>query len=367
MADSKEESMVKKRTRSDISSTGSEVDAATEKPLAKNPKKTNSDKSKETKSGKERKKNEDEETLQLAEIKSQVVEINKKLENVMTKNDSGFKAIIKEVVQQMKEELLKSVEHRIDLLESRIFEKEKENDELREEIKKQIKKIEEQEEENDRLKYELRQNESKFEEYKNNAEQYSRANNIRIHGIQEGKISLKRSEPGEPNEQLLQEDQDISEIERESETENTEETEVIDITRSKTVIEETADQTTEKVLSALNKQLPGLGLTKEDIDMCHRIGRKGRKPRQIIIKFKSRLVKERVMRRKKQLPKPVYVTDDLTKLNYNVLMCVRKKQPDDIAYGWSRNGKILYKNKVGNVHRVTFREYDTWLELPWPS
>jgi hypothetical protein len=173
----------------------------------------------------------------------------------------------------------------------------------------------------------------------------------------------------------VQEEKDGSRAERkineEEEGEDTKseinETDKVDENTTIKEFYETPEQTTNRVIETLNKQLPGLGITKQDIDMCHRLGKKGIKPRQIIVKFTSRLVKERLMQRKKQLKKPIFISDDLTALNFNVLMCVKKKQPDDIDYGWARNGQIFYKNKTGNVHRVHFREYETWLDLPWPE
>ena len=59
---------------------------------------------------------------QSPEITRQLTEINKKLSNVITKGDGTLREMIKEVFQQMKDEFLRSVSHRIDILEGKLFE-----------------------------------------------------------------------------------------------------------------------------------------------------------------------------------------------------------------------------------------------------
>ena len=60
--------------------------------------------------------------------------MNKKLENVLTKDDSNLKELIKNLIKEMKTEIVESVTHRIELLENKLFEKEKENVNLKETI-----------------------------------------------------------------------------------------------------------------------------------------------------------------------------------------------------------------------------------------
>lgn len=85
----------------------------------------------------------------------------------------------------MKEELLVSVENRIEILESKLFDKENENDQLKEEVQKLRQEIKEKSKENENMEHELRQSEQKTDEFLNNQEQYSRINNIRVSGIPE--------------------------------------------------------------------------------------------------------------------------------------------------------------------------------------
>lgn len=60
---------------------------------------------------------------------------------------------------------------------------------------------------------------------------------------------------------------------------------------------EALDTTTAAAIKTLNKEMPGLYLTVEYIDMCHRLGKKTEtKNRQIIVKFTSRLVRNKVLR-----------------------------------------------------------------------
>ena len=68
------------------------------------------------------------------EVMRQLKEITEQLKNVVTKDDDCLKSLIKETFKQMKDDLLKSVSHRIDLLEQKLFDKEQENDALKKEI-----------------------------------------------------------------------------------------------------------------------------------------------------------------------------------------------------------------------------------------
>ena len=128
-----ESDLDKKRKRSEKSSV-SDLDNSVEIP-------------KETSKAKKKKKKEEntEKTIKPLEkvmedsnsdIASQLKAINTKLANVITKDDSTLQTLIRETFKEMKEELLKSVSHRIDILEGKLFEKEQENDELKEKIKK---------------------------------------------------------------------------------------------------------------------------------------------------------------------------------------------------------------------------------------
>ncbi|KAH3749763.1 hypothetical protein DPMN_184276 [Dreissena polymorpha] len=74
-------------------------------------------------------------------MKKELAEIYKKLSNMLTKNDSGLISMMRELVNEMKDELLKSVIHKIETLESSIFDKQQENDKLANEIKRLEEKL----------------------------------------------------------------------------------------------------------------------------------------------------------------------------------------------------------------------------------
>lgn len=79
----------------------------------------------------------------------------------------------------------------------------------------------------------------------------------------------------------------------------------------------------------------------------------------MIVKFKSRMVKECILKNVKHFKgSKLYITEDLTSMNFLVLNCVKKKMPDEVNAAWFINGKICYENKAGNVHVVQFNEYE---------
>ena len=254
-------------------------------------------------------------------IASQLKAINKKLANVITKDDSTLQNLIRETFKEMKEELLKSVSHRIDILEGKLFEKEQENDELKTKVKdlqtvnetlrtRTIKKVVELEEDN-----------LKLEEDINNLEQYGRRNSIRIFGIPEG-----------PNE--------------------------------------TAEQTAQAAAEILNARIPNVNIKRYNVDIAHRLGNKtdGTKPRPIIMKFNSRMTRDAVFSGRRSLKNTnIFVNEDLTRENNYILTCVRKKKCEEIDSAWTVNGKIFYKNKDKLVHEVKYKNFQYWKDLDWPD
>ncbi|KAH3856220.1 hypothetical protein DPMN_098803 [Dreissena polymorpha] len=71
---------------------------------------------------------------EMADIKTTLADINTKLENLFSGKDSTFKLMIVDIINQTKNKFLKSVENRIEILEGKLFEKEKENDKLKENV-----------------------------------------------------------------------------------------------------------------------------------------------------------------------------------------------------------------------------------------
>jgi DNA repair exonuclease SbcCD ATPase subunit len=256
----------------------------------------------------------------MAKIFRQLTDLNARMSTMISKEDGSLRSIIKEVFSQMKDEFLNSVSHRIDVLEGKLFEKESENDRLQREVKKLERELENQKDENEKLKSEMIKSDDNVNEKMNRLEQYSRINNIRIDGIPEDK-------------------------------------------------EESRFHTENKVLKYLNQSMPTLKLRINDIEIAHRLGKsKNGKPRQIIVQFCSRNTKTDILSRKKQLKGTgIFVNEDLTQLNMMVLACVRKKQPDEVESVWTINGNIFYKNKSGTTHKVMYKEYQDWIELPWPE
>ena len=125
--------MDSKRKRGDVSSV-SELDTSTNSPET----------STKSKPKKKKPKNSEDQTQKIAEnpiqetktnetsndLSEQLKMINHKLSNVLTKDDVNLKSMIKEIVQQMKVELIATVSNKIDVLEGRLLDKEEENEKL---------------------------------------------------------------------------------------------------------------------------------------------------------------------------------------------------------------------------------------------
>ena len=226
-------------------------------------------------------------------MNKQLKMINNKLSNVLTKDDPNLKTMIKEIIQQMKEELIAYVSRKIEVLEGRLFDKEEENENLKSDIETLNKQIEEQNEEYKTLKRATEKSKNKTDETINNLEQYGRRNNLRIYGIQEN---------------------------------NTED----------------AETTADVVVQTLNNKIENLNLAKQQIDISHRMGKQTNangKHRQIIVKFVSRMTREKIMSRKKQLKGTnIFIGEDLTRLNNRVLTSIHK----------NKNKNDIKKNKKWN-------------------
>ena len=257
-----------------------------------------------------------------SELNRQLTEINKKLSNVITKDDGVLRELIRDIFQQMKDELLQGVSHRIELLEGKLFEKDEENDKLKKEITSLNKNLEDQKAENQKLVDQIQTVNDTAEARINDLEQYGRRNNLRISGVPENQHG-----------------------------------------------DETAEMTTRKVADTLNGTITDLNLARYDFDIAHRLGPKRRDScRPIIVKFQSRMNRDTVLRNRKLFKgSDIYINEDLTRLNQLVLACVRKKMPDEVDKVWTRNGRIVYKNKTNHVHEVKYADYQDWIDLEWPE
>ena len=268
-----------------------------------------------------------------AGVSKQLEEINKKLSNVLQKDDGFLRDLIKEMFQQMKDEFLRSVYKRIEILEGRLFEKDQDNDKLLGSIdllKKQIEekntKIEEQNVENQKLRDQVEKVNLNFESKMNDMEQYSRKNSVRISGISE-------------------------------------------------IGYESAEETIGKVTETLNKAFKDINLQKEHINIAHRLGKKkngthATAHRQIKVKFHSRMTKDSILKRRRELKgSHIFISEDLTPIHQQVLACLRKKMPDEVDQSWSRNGRLFYKAKSNKdkLIEVQYKDFQMWLDLPWPN
>lgn len=259
-----------------------------------------------------------------SEMEKELLEIKALLGNIMTKNDETLRSTIRETMIEMKDDILKSLTNRIEIVEGDLHSRAKEIEGLQKEVASLKVTCEEQKTENKSLRTEIEtkveKNEKLIQQNVNELEQYERRNNIRISGI------------------------------RDSEDERT------------------CFQTMEVVCLELNKHMAGLHISPNDIDIAHRLGKyKHDKNRNIIVRFVSRAMKIRVFKHRKELKNvDIYVNEDLTKLNQDVLTSVRVKQKDVIEQAWSFEGKIYAKSKVGETRQIKFAEYETWTKIPWP-
>ena len=132
---------------------------------------------------------------------------------------------------------------------------------------------------------------------------------------------------------------------------------------------ESAEQTGQKVAQCINAHVPNLIIRRCDIDIAHRLGKRiDKRPRQIIVKFTSRMTRDTVWQNRRLLTRSrVYVNEDLTKVNAYVMTCIRKKLPEEVESTWSNNGRIFFKNKSGSSHEVTYKDFNHWRGLDWPK
>lgn len=278
--------------------------------------------------------NEDKNTkAEMKDIKQQLKEVNSKLtsvinkvdksdrkfEDAVMKSDGSLRGLLRDMMKEMKEELLNSVVNRLELLESKIYDRDSKTESLSHEVKRLEKIVENQKNENETLRQKIEENTENMVKARNDSEQYSRSNNIRIHGLV-----------------------------------------------SKNAFE-TADETTDIVIKMLHDTM-NINLRREDIDVAHRMKNFNRGSQEAIVKLQSRLTKDRILRNRKQLKGTgIFINEDLTQLNQQVLMSVKRKMPDEVNSVFSRNGVIKYVTKTDQVKTVLYKDYQHWLDLPWPT
>ncbi|KAH3855637.1 hypothetical protein DPMN_098207 [Dreissena polymorpha] len=126
---------------------------------------------------------------------------------------------------------------------------------------------------------------------------------------------------------------------------------------------------TNQIINLVHTHL-GISMVPNDIDIAHRLGKfKPNTNRPVIVKFVRRQTKIDILQKAKLFKGlGIYVNEDLTKLNAEVLASVRLKQPSSVERSWSFEGKIfaLFKgNQQGT--QIKHSEFKTWLEKPWPK
>ncbi|KAH3880540.1 hypothetical protein DPMN_004456 [Dreissena polymorpha] len=255
----------------------------------------------------------------LERVESAMKKMDSRLEGTIKKGDGTIRETIKDLLLEMKEELLKSMVNRIEVLEGKLFERDMENDKLRTRLETLEKSITDIKQESDLIVRKAIREEEMRKQGENDAEQYSRRNNIKIKGIPD-------PDPNEPATETA--------------------TKVINFFKEKKIAE----------------------ISMNDFDIVHRIPNRESKNRDIIFKFVSRFTKDKIIRNRKLLKNSnVYVNEDLTKINLQVLMCVKKKMMDEVKDAWTSNGIIKYRDQMGHVRSVKQDEYQEWLDLPWPN
>lgn len=257
------------------------------------------------------------------------IDIGSRLDSIVTKLDSivtkeeiveivkhTFQTEMESLVERIKDQVYKSVTHRIDVIEGEVHKTNQELDECKTTIKKLEHELHTKDDTIDQMMRTMESNKGKCANKGNEMEQYSRINNIKI-------INL----PEETTERL-----------------------------------ETSEQTTEKVVNFLNEKM-NTNIQTKDIDIAHRIGRKeGNKPRTAIVRFISRRHKFQSMkdRKVKLRGTGIYIVEDLTRMNQSVFTAARNNV--DVESCWTRNGQTMVKWKANQkIEQIEFKDYVHWL------
>ncbi|KAH3812801.1 hypothetical protein DPMN_141240 [Dreissena polymorpha] len=119
----------------------------------------------------------------LERVESAMKKMDSRLEGTIKKGDGTIRETIKDLLLEMKEELLKSMVNRIEVLEGKLFERDMENDKLRTREETLEKSITDIKQESDLIVRKALREEEMRKQGENDAEQYSRRNNIKIKGI----------------------------------------------------------------------------------------------------------------------------------------------------------------------------------------
>ena len=259
-------------------------------------------------------------------VQTQLSEISEVLTKVVSKTEieNIFTNLLEKKMEtlmtHMKDKIIETVTHRIEVLEGELHDASVENKMLSAHIERLEKEIETKTGTISKLQRSLEDTDKAFYGRTNEIEQHGRRNSIRIWGIPE---EIKQGEKYEA-----------------------------------------AETTVTLVTKALNEKM-GLNLQHRDIDIAHRLGPKTRHQadRCIIAKFTSRMNKIKCMKdRKKKLEGTgIRIQEDLTKLNLAVLKATWKN--DKVEKSWTTDGIIFVKWKgTGTIKKLEFHDYAEWLD-----
>lgn len=107
-------------------------------------------------------------------------------------------------------------------------------------------------------------------------------------------------------------------------------------------VAETEGEKVEEVIKKI-AEAAGVEMETKDISACHRLGRRGQRPRNIICRFVSRQTKSELMKKRKELKgkegfQGVFINDDLTQMRQKLFGIVR--QCDGVSRANTNDGKI---------------------------
>ena len=128
-------------------------------------------------------------------------------------------------------------------------------------------------------------------------------------------------------------------------------------------VKEEDNEKEEDLLATLHTIAEAAGTKIEGpISAIHRVGRRGQRPRQVIVRFVVRRDKAKLMKQKKnlknntkirdntKLDEKVILVDDLTDGRMKLLKIVREHRDTEFAY--TVEGTIICKTKKGQFHRI---------------
>jgi len=102
-------------------------------------------------------------------------------------------------------------------------------------------------------------------------------------------------------------------------------------------------------------------IDESDIDSGHRLGKfNPNKPRPVIIRFTSRLLKDDVMSRRNPQDNE---NTSLTKTFHSWI----KRYQDEVKSVWTRNGRIMIRRFDDSISPGDFEYFNQWLALRWSN